>query len=67
VVAADDLAAQIVAVYKEPSRVPVVELGQAALDGDIESMDAAAVQLQYVRPPDAKRPTHLLVPPGAPS
>jgi tRNA threonylcarbamoyladenosine biosynthesis protein TsaB len=44
--------------------VPVVALAEAALSGRISASDAAGVRLQYVRPPDARKPTHLLTPPG---
>jgi len=66
-VSADALAEHGLVPLARADAVPAPELAQAALDGLIPPVDAAAVQLRYVRPPDAKRPTHLLVPPGAPS
>ena len=42
---------------------PVVALAEAALAGKLNGTDPARVQLRYVRPPDAKKPTHLFKPP----
>ena len=53
-----------VRVAPDADAVPCAELGRAALAGGIPSVDAAQVRLEYVRPPDAKRPVHLLNPPG---
>lgn len=43
--------------------VPVAALAEAALAGKLDGTDPARVQLRYVRPPDAKKPTHLFKPP----
>ena len=54
-------------VLDNAGRVPVVVLGEAALQGRIPGVDAAQVTLQYVRPPDARKPVHLLRPPRSAS
>ncbi|MBO86598.1 MAG: tRNA (adenosine(37)-N6)-threonylcarbamoyltransferase complex dimerization subunit type 1 TsaB [Deltaproteobacteria bacterium] len=46
-------------------QVPVVALAEAALAGKMSGADPAQVRLRYVRPPDAKKPTHLFKPPVA--
>ena len=64
-VARERLAAEGWQVPPSAGRVPVVCLARAALSGQIRPSDAAGVRLQYVRPPDARKPTHLLTPPGS--
>ena len=64
-VAADAVAAAGLTAVAAPGACPVVVLAEAALRGAVQPVDAAEVGLRYVRPPDAKRPTHVLSPRAA--
>jgi len=60
VVAADILKSHGLEPMADSDRCPAPLLARAALDGRLTSVDAAEVHLRYVRPPDAKRPSHVL-------
>lgn len=59
-VAADAVTAAGLTVVRAPGSSPVVALAKEAIRGTLQPVDAAEVGLRYVRPPDAKRPTHVL-------
>ena len=61
-VAAERLQQAGLAIAPDPDRSCAVVLATAALDGRLTPVDAAEVGLRYVRPPDARRPTHVLEP-----
>lgn len=66
-VARDRLLAAGWSILDRAGTVPVVALAEAALAGKLNGTDPARVQLRYVRPPDAKKPTHLFKPPSVAS
>ncbi len=61
-VARAELEAAGIEVWTAAGEVPARLLAEAALAGQIDALDAAQVTLQYVRPPDARKPVHVLTP-----